>query len=610
MDLVTSCNVIDNTMLLLPSGFSTTSYRGIHVQAPGTTPQTLFWVIDNNINYTGTSVTTVGITVDNCKGLSNYVFRNTLYNCKPGIQLLNRNRAAVSSDGLGGVHFECNTFHQCSKDIAISCSGSGCSSLSTGVAGTQANTFGNPGPSFNYSALNNFTNSINTAQRDDIDAGVDPAIGTINGFRYRYRQQDFNISNYNLGTNQPLECSLITDPAPYNLVTPQLQLQNPINTYCSDLIIGLIELPLIQSNNQSAESSRDNLKQIYTNLVDGGNTETLKSNVLFANYSQALALYESLMNESPALSDDVMLAAINKEYELPASLLTIILAANPSAAKNPEIWKAINERSVPLDAYQRAQIMLGYYSTSPKEILEDELGNYQAGIDQSLQQALTYFTANSSSSAMQSLREMFATSASYENELLLAELEIQCGNYLAGQTLLQNLITKHKLASAYESSLLNQNEIRRIQHEAVNRTGHQLETSELDFLLDLRNNDACDLGPLAQTLLIAFAGFEEQELMCATTKKLTTNIEKEPKHVTMNAYPNPTNIGWVVIKLSHPLLGAANIQLYDATSRIVKREIMKEPQQELFMDISDLSAGVYWLRNDLDPNETIQIIIQ
>ena len=152
--------------------------------------------------------------------------------------------------------------------------------------------------------------------------------------------------------------------------------------------------------------------------------------------------------------------------------------------------------------------------------------------------------------------------------------------------------------------------IRQIQKNAVNRTGHQLESSERDFLMDLRNNDACDLGPLAQTLLVTFAGFEEEEVLCNAQKKLATSIKKETRIVSMNAYPNPSNTGWVVVKVSKPALENSTFSLYDATSRIVKNDVMKANQQELFMDVSDLAAGVYWLRSSHCVNETIQIIIQ
>ena len=67
------------------------------------------------------------------------------------------------------------------------------------------------------------------------------------------------------------------------------------------------------------------------------------------NAFAAMQVYQNLLSKSPALSDEVMIAAIEKEYALPASLLTIILAANPSAAKSAEVLKALESRENPLD---------------------------------------------------------------------------------------------------------------------------------------------------------------------------------------------------------------------------------------------------------------------
>lgn len=610
-NLVNTCNVIGNSILPLPVGFTTTSYRAIQVQAPGTSVQSTYLVADNIINYTGTNIGRVGITIDNCKGQTSHVFRNTIYNGGPGIKFLNRNRANTVGTGISGSHFECNIFHNCSTDIQVTCAGSGCSQANTGVAGWQTNTFGNLAGPWSYSALNNFTDSHpDNVERDDIDAGVDQAIGTMNGFKYRYRSADFNADNYDNGPDEPTECSLISDPAPFNIVTAEIQiLQNP-SEYCDLQQISTPSLPEIEANFEITNSTYQEYYQIYQSLVDGGNTEFLKNNVLYSEYTQALELYETLIEASPALSEEVMIAAIQKEYELPSSMLTMILAANPSAAKNPEIWKAINERSAPLDPYQKAQIMLGYFNTSPKEIMEEEMGCYLASIDQTIKHAIKWVSENNNSSNIEMLRTMVHEVGTYEYDFMLAELEMQNFDFDEGVLAMENLTQKYKLSPQLEESLNTLILLRKIQHDAVNRPGHELSQSEIDFLTDIRDHDGCDLGELAQSILMTFDEFEEIELECMQLRNLRSESVRREKISTCSVYPNPSNTGWLIFKTTSPINLPIEIKLLDSSARVVFETETEPHQQELLIDVTHLSSGIYLLKTNLEEITPIKITIQ
>ncbi len=84
-----------------------------------------------------------------------------------------------------------------------------------------------------------------------------------------------------------------------------------------------------------------------------------------------------LMQVSPNLSEEVMIEAINKEYELPASLLTLILNSNPHAAKSGRVQKELDERMQPLEEYQRAMIDEGLDLVSFKEELEARRSHHE-----------------------------------------------------------------------------------------------------------------------------------------------------------------------------------------------------------------------------------------
>ncbi len=99
--------------------------------------------------------------------------------------------------------------------------------------------------------------------------------------------------------------------------------------------------------------------------------------MIYSAFSEALELYYSLMAASPALSEEVMLASIEKEYELPAVLLTQILASNPAAALSDKIQKALDNRMMQLEEYQRTEINEALTWVSQKQILETQMQDFK-----------------------------------------------------------------------------------------------------------------------------------------------------------------------------------------------------------------------------------------
>lgn len=110
-------------------------------------------------------------------------------------------------------------------------------------------------------------------------------------------------------------------------------------------------------------------------MLDGGNTEATLNSIEDAEYAEAFELYNELMSMSPALSREVMIEAIQKETELPVVLLTAILAAKPSAAKDPVIQDELDKRTNLLTNYQRELINQGLYVLSSKENMESAMAN-------------------------------------------------------------------------------------------------------------------------------------------------------------------------------------------------------------------------------------------
>jgi|GEM_PF-4097424 hypothetical protein len=590
-------------------------YTGIQVQNTSTAAGMEFRIIDNNIEFIGITNVRRGVAIEHTRGSTNYIVRNDITNCNDGLFLLGRNRNATSTDGMGGTHFECNVFHSCARDINVTCS-TGCSTAETGVANRQENTFGNfPGP-YGLSAGNDFTDSQNAGNlQDDINAGVAPATGTINGFNYRYHPFDYSAINYDTPNDLPRESS-VYDPiiqpylsanAPFNLVIPHRQLLPYSTNFCDDINYAVPSLPIILQNLNSAKTSYNSLHAIYASILDGGNTEELKQNVLLAEYYDAMNLYQSLLAESPALSEEVMLAAIQKENELPASLLTMILAANPTSAKSAEIWNALDMRSIPLDSYQKAQIKLGYGVTTPKEMMEDDLGLLLVGIDEQIQYAIQHLVTNTSQDDIGLINQLLDPSI-YEHDRLLAYTEMQSGDFHNGINRLKTLGQRHAIDSELSQHFIDLTSLIHMHHEVINREIPTLTNQEKTFLFDIRDNDGCGLSRYADDILVTYGSEESVEVDCVQQRSMFRHktLESKPK---LSIFPNPANAEYCVLRLAEPSHQDLLINVFSGDGSLFASLIMKQGQRDIILDLTKAASGAYQvLVNSGETNQSMTLI--
>lgn len=275
-------------------------------------------IIDNYFNLVAPeNVFRVGVYVNANGGLSNDIKGNYFGDMTHATYFYNANR----NSALQGIQFSCNLFEDNGRDININKKPG--TLTATSLFGIKFNL--NAGT--NTSLGNNFSNSQSPVEKDDMFNG--PNMQT-------------HAYVYASGELVPSEVS--------NTITlgndPQTNSQTCPFTYTGSVAPELEE----------KLSEYNNLKAIYDLMLDGGNTEAIISTIEDSQYAEAFELYNELMGMSPALSREVMVEAIHRETELPMVLLTAILAANPSAAKDLHIQIELDNRTNLPTAYQRELI--------------------------------------------------------------------------------------------------------------------------------------------------------------------------------------------------------------------------------------------------------------
>lgn len=114
----------------------------------------------------------------------------------------------------------------------------------------------------------------------------------------------------------------------------------------------------------------EDTEQTLMSLVDGGDTEALKQEVIFTGDAEAYDSYNDLMSKEGYLSETVLEEVAAKETALNKAMVRDVLVANPQAAKSTKVQDKLDTRLDPLPEYMRAQIQEGLTELSAKEYLD------------------------------------------------------------------------------------------------------------------------------------------------------------------------------------------------------------------------------------------------
>jgi len=216
-------------------------------------------------------------------------------------------------------------------------------------------------------------------------------------------------------------------------------------------------------------------------------------------------LYEQLLSESPTLSDDVMLVAISKEYELPKPLLADILSQNPQAANSQPILDALANRSNPLDEYQMNQVLSGNAWHSFKENLQYNIEADRAHLTQ-LQMEL-FSSLVDHEYGLSAMLKIINEDRSLNELKQKADLFFKSGIDTAALSLIEDISTKYPNEEIDQSSMQSFLQLQELELTTLRNSQHLFTSDQIAIADEIYNQDLNGLGFYANVLLHVFAGY-------------------------------------------------------------------------------------------------------
>jgi hypothetical protein len=123
-------------------------------------------------------------------------------------------------------------------------------------------------------------------------------------------------------------------------------------------------------------SDYNNVKTLYDNLRDGGNTEATITDIETAWPDDMWELRAALLGKSPHLSLEVLKAMADKTDVLPDNVIFEILAANPDELKKEELIKYLEDKENPLPEYMMDILKQVAMGSTYKTVLIRHMAHY------------------------------------------------------------------------------------------------------------------------------------------------------------------------------------------------------------------------------------------
>ncbi|MBX7093379.1 MAG: T9SS type A sorting domain-containing protein [Flavobacteriales bacterium] len=324
-------------------------------------------------------------------------------------------------------------------------------------------------------------------------------------------------------------------------------------------------------------------------LIDAGNTQGLLAAI---NSNMAPGqLKNLLMGASPYLSDEVLLALIQKTPSLPPGILKDILLAN--APFSPEVFDAIQTLTLPKGI--RSQITAAQKGTSARDELFADISSRMFEKDMDFDELFRRYQNDTIySNPLDSLETLLLTDPTIEHELTRVSVKIMKGDFSGATALITNI---RSITTDYENYLKLLESLMTIyqcQDKAFRLNWDlTLKQQMIDIATADDNKVECKNAGSILELLKIFSQPELFEYVNPSNARsmvfLSPDTEQEK---SLTIWPNPADD---ILNIQLPVVEAQfDIRVYDATGRIILSTSNSNADYAK-LNMNELPSGVYLL---------------
>ncbi len=530
-----------------------------------------FAIEENDFTTTQSSGEQIGVRILESNTVFDLIYRNSYNNLTEANRAEGDNRD--DSDDDNGLEYQCNINTNNAVDFIVS--------------GGQDPEIKTAQGDNNLASGNTFTDDVNAMHF------INNGTQTINYFWCDLNDCDYQEPLY-YNTDiffQPIDVSTSNScPSHYGggagderglVLTPEQKLETE-----QEFVSGL--------------NDYNNVRALYDNLKDGGNTTSELLDIATAQPDDLWELRSQLLGHSPYLSHEVLKEAADKTDVLPDGVLFEILSANPDELRNTDLIEYLENKEEPLPAYMISILQQMAGGITAKTVLKMEMGSYYAAKTMAAYDIIRSILNDSTYDAVD-LRGWLGNLQSYNADRQIISSWLMEGNTADAVNLLNMLPTLYELEGDELEAHNDYTQMTGLQVVLQNegRNIMQLNSNELDELADLAENGLGTARRSASNILQYAYGHQYYDCPCdndTTTKsahiKFPLNMVADALQI--EAYPSPAGT-WVTFDYVLPLNETeALITISDVNGKTIKRISLSAARGQKVVDVRNIHNGIWF----------------
>jgi hypothetical protein len=398
-----------------------------------------------------------------------------------------------------------------------------------------------------------------------------------------------------------------TNPPVYHTDTLVVPIYITTTNTCPSNYGGIIPKSIVLDESQKLQREIDfatnladfnNVKALFDNLKDGGNTEGLKMEVTSSWPEDMWELRAKLLGDSPHLSEEVLKAAADKTDVLPESVLFEILSANPDELRKESLIEYLENKEQPLPAYMISILKQLAGGITYKTVLMQDMARYE-GEKTKAANDLIRSCLNDTYIDWEYVRNWYDNLNTLNADYGIVASYMTEKNYSAATTMLDIIPAVRELEgndleeyTACKNLLLWQIQL---EQQGGDITG--LDTIAINMLQETAEGSTGMASLMARAVLEYGQGYHFGKCLPEADQALyksgTTGSGKFDTGVSVTANPNPAH-SWVAFDYSLPVtIRAAELFVTDVQGRLVVSFALSGSQGQQVWDTRQVEKGVY-----------------
>jgi hypothetical protein len=351
----------------------------------------------------------------------------------------------------------------------------------------------------------------------------------------------------------------------------------------------------------------NNVKALFDNLKDGGNTEALQNEVEMSLPQDIWELRAELLGKSPHLSKEVLMTAADKTDVLPESVLFAILSANPDELRKEELINYLENKDQPLPDYMIAILRQLAGGITYKTILLQEMARYN-GLKTQAAYDLIRSSLNDSVTDYQYLRNWLDNLNNMNADIQIVSTYVSEGDFASAQSLLDIISGLYML----EGEALNDyNDYKsftemQIMWQQQGRNIFQLDSTEVATLVDYADNTNGKAAVAAQGILEFGYGYNYFNCTningTSVYKNSNFNMDDFTRvyGIEISVKPNPAR-EWTAFNYQLPDdMSKGVIEITDVYGKLIETIAISGNQGQRIWDTRNTKSGVYFFNLNLE----------